>query len=127
MNNRENARPEESDLLRAEVDREAPEPEKAALRGRLFDFVFSIASELCTSRLQELARFADVVNNASGSDTPAEEFLLDMARSHYDAGGLTPAQVAHQLDPEYSDGFAYNFQDLSETMERYSRFYKRSK
>ena len=67
------------------------------------------------------------LNTRRDVSTPAEEFLLDMARSHYDTGGLTPAQVAYQLDPEYSDGFACNFQDLSETMERHSRFYRRSK
>ena len=67
MNKQENATPE-SDLLRTPVDREAPEPERAALRGRLLDYVFSIASELSTSRLQELARFADVVEHASGCE-----------------------------------------------------------
>jgi hypothetical protein len=64
--------------------------------------------------LQRVAQCVDMVRRYRGCSTPAENLIQDLLRQHYEWGGITPEELAYQLDENNSDGFRCNFDDAME-------------
>jgi hypothetical protein len=103
--------PPDSDLLRMRWVFELSGQAEAAIRGRLLDLIQRGLAEMCTSGIQNVARFIDAIEHSYGNITPAEKLIDDIVRHHYEWGGITPEFLRDQLDPENHDGFVYNFGD----------------
>lgn len=83
---------------------EAPFRDDEALRGQLLTLIADSISQMSNSKLQEVARFIDLVENDQGCATPAEELITGLVNNHYWCGGLTPAIVEHELE-EFRESF----------------------
>ena len=55
-------------------------------------------------RLQQVARLVDMQFNHCGITAPAEAFIHDAIKAHYQYGGLTLEWIQHQIDPKSVDG-----------------------
>jgi hypothetical protein len=116
--------PQDSDLLRMRWVFELSGQEEAAIRGRLLDLIQRSIAEMCTSGIQNVARFIDAIEHSYGSITPAEKLIDDIVRHHYEWGGITPEFLRDQLDPENHDGFEYNFGDAIDIAKRMAATYR---
>jgi hypothetical protein len=96
-----------------------PEQEKAA-RAELLASIVNPLAEMPNHMLRDIAQFLDICRNASGSTTPAEEFILNLVIVHY-MRGLTPEIAADAIEE-----FRANYDDLREAMKRFNAIYRKS-
>ncbi len=110
------------DLLRVKVDAgPSPVAGESETRSQLSQLITTSIGDLSTSNVQAVARFADLCLHDRGCGTPAEEFITDLVRSHYEWGGLTPDKVMREF--EGPDGFQTNYEECVEILERFNVAY----
>jgi hypothetical protein len=111
------------DLLRVHIyDLEkAQSAEFATIRERLLSRITKSLDELCVAHLQDVAQFADLCENSRGCITPAEDFIINLLRIHYESNGLIPDEVMDQF--EGPDGFEANFEDAVDIAKRFHSMY----
>ena len=122
------ARADESSLipLRPALRADAYRKEKAGiteLQQQLTAFILIGLSGASLWRLQEVAQVVDMQFNLGGITSPAETFIHDAIRAHYQHGGLTLEWVQHEIDPKNPDGFGANFEEAIEHRQRWDEMY----
>lgn len=94
----------------------------AALRGPFLEMISTHLADASVFELQAICRFLDVLDNDTGSTSPAESFITQILDIHYEIG-LTPEDVEREIDPKNSNGFAMNFDGQAQQRERYDAMY----
>jgi hypothetical protein len=121
------ARADESSLipLRPALRANPHQKEKGGiteLQQQLTAFIVIGLSGVPEHRLQEVAQLVDMQLTGMLS-RPAELFIRDAIKAHYNYGGLTLEWVQHQIDPENPDGFRANFEEAIEHRQRWAEMY----
>jgi hypothetical protein len=107
----------QTNLLRVRIhDREKEERDRIA--SSIAAMIVKEIADLSALNLQAVARFIDLVKHDQGTITPAESLIADLVNDHYERDGITPEDVARQLDPKNTDGFRYNFYDALKSARR---------
>jgi hypothetical protein len=111
------------ELLRVETYRHRSEAEEHALQIELSDLIGDTICDMPSGCLQEVARFIDIVKHNRGCATPAEQFITKMVALHYANGGLTPDDVAREIDPGSPEGFRADFESLLDERRHFDLIY----
>jgi|ERR1019366_3130051 hypothetical protein len=105
------------DPLRVSLSKLPPKQEQD-IRAALLSKLTQQLTAMCTQHVQEVARFAVIVESDQGCASPAEEFITSMAMHYYHGRGLTPDDVVRQLEH-----FREDFDDAVETTVRFNAQY----
>ena len=111
-----------ADLLHGIQWSELQPAEENALREQLLARAVKSLTKMEATRLQNVAEFIDICEKDRGCDSPAEEFVRGLVRTHY-WYGLTPDEAAEGLE-EFRTSFDYMAESAKMFKERYPKAFE---